>query len=430
MDSRFILSIYLCLFVITPIHGQELQQLSLKEAYEMLESRYPNLQNEQLLPQIFEREQQQLRLDRLPSIYLMADGRLQSESTRLDADGADLPFEIEQPLVNVGSYLEAQFDIYDGGLSQARKTLLNAQLAVDQQNVEVERYSLRARINHLFLSIRLLREQDKVFDYSLADLEARKAIIAAGVEQGTTLESELSKITVRELELNAQKENANYQQNGLIESLSSLIGAQLSKELDLEFPQMPTPLAVPALIRPELELFKTQRETIMAQSALIEAQRRPRLSAYAQGGFGYPNRLNILDNGLAPFATIGFQFSWKITDWKKSKSEKEVLALQAQQINHAEESFAFNLNTQEANYLAEIKRLESQITYDSQIARQQAEILKQLAAQLDEGVITSADYITQVNAELSSRQNLLIHQTQLIQTQLEFWNDRGVFPSK
>ncbi|HFB99779.1 MAG TPA: hypothetical protein ENJ53_03135 [Phaeodactylibacter sp.] len=57
----------------------------------------------------------------------------------------------------------------------------------------------------------------------------------------------------------------------------------------------------------------------------------------------------------------------------------------------------------------------------------QTKILEQLAAQLDEGVITSTDYIIQLNAELASRQNLLIHQTELAKVQLDFWNERGGF---
>jgi Flp pilus assembly secretin CpaC len=69
--------------------------------------------------------------------------------------------------------------------------------------------------------------------------------------------------------------------------------------------------------------------------------------------------------------------------------------------------------------------LQEQIKIDQQIADLQADILNQLAAQLDNGVITSTDYLTQTNAELLARQQLELHQLQLLQTQLNFLNERG-----
>ena len=119
--------------------------------------------------------------------------------------------------------------------------------------------------------------------------------------------------------------------------------------------------------------------------------------------------------------------NWQITDWNKSQVSKDILSLQSQKLVHAEETFNFNLDSKKAQYQADVNRLLYQIVQDEKIANLQAEILKQLAAQLDEGVITSSDYITQVNAELLSRQNLLIHQTELSKIQVEFWSERGGF---
>ena len=48
------------------------------------------------------------------------------------------------------------------------------------------------------------------------------------------------------------------------------------------------------------------------------------------------------------------------------------------------------------------------------------EIMKASKAQLDNGVITSSDYIREMNAADQARQNLLLHQLQLIQTELDY----------
>lgn len=408
--------------------GQSVKSLSLTDAYDFLEERYPNLQNAQTLERIHEKEQEQTRLDRLPDIYLKADGRIQSQSTQLETNpDVPLPFEINQPLVFAKSYLEASYTLLDGGLNRATRSLQRTQLKSDIQSIEVERFALRQRVNQLFIGIRLLRDRARLLNISLEDLQTRKARVQANVDAGVLLESELSKVEVRELELKARQDDLQFQLEGTLATLGDLIGVELPEDLQLHFPDLPAPEAIPSLQRPEQKLFQLQRNSLMAQSDLILAARKPRLSAYAQAGGGYPNPLNILDNDFSPFAVVGAQFSWKFSDRKQNKLKREVLTLHSQQLENAEATFEFNLDSKEAQYRSSIQRLQTQINNDEKIALLQNQILKQSAAQLDEGVITSAEYLIQVNAELSARQNLLIHRTELLNTQLEFWNERGGF---
>ncbi|MEZ4883345.1 MAG: TolC family protein [Chitinophagales bacterium] len=419
-----IVALWMCHF--NGLNAQTTNSLSLKEAYLLLEKNYPNLQNSELLNQIHQKELEQLDIAKLPSIFLKADARLQSESVKLDAEGSTpLPFDINQPLVSFKTYAEANYVVLDGGMNEAQRTLKEAQLKVNQQNIEVERYKLRERINQLFLTISLLREQSKVFDISLKDLEARRTQIAAGVEYGVVLESELTKLQVKEMELQSQQNQLAFQLSGMIGTLATLTGMDLPDNIELVFPAMSKPLGIPSINRPEQEYLRLQRGLILAQSDLITAARKPKLNAFAQTGFGYPNPLNMLDNNPAPFALIGAGFSWQITDWKKEKLDKSLLTLQAQQLQNQQETFDFNLQSKEANYLANIQRIYAQIEADEKIAGLQADILQSLAVQLEEGVINTTEYILQVNAELLARQQLIVHQTELLQTQLEFWNERG-----
>jgi len=407
------------------LNAQQLQELSLEEAWTLLEQQYSVLQNAITLEQIHEQELAQLDIAKLPVILLKADGRLQSESTSLDTEGSMLPFEIDQPLFSLKSYVEANYNILDGGFNDAQRKLKATQLKADQQLLEVERYALRERINQAFVGILLLREQSKLFNLSLADLQTRKAQLVAGVELGTILESELTKLEVRELELQGKKEDLIFQLSGMIGTLANWIGTPLSNEVQLILPKLPAAESIPALQRPEQKRFDLQRQAILAQSDLIEINSKPKLNAYAQAGVGYPNPLNILDNNIAPFGVLGLGFSWPITDWKKEEKDKQLLSLKAQQLIHQQETFEFNQEAKVSTYQAEVRRLQAQIQRDGEIAKLQAEILSQLAVQLDEGVISSTDYLLQINAELSARQQLSIHQTELLRTQLDFLNSRG-----
>ena len=127
-----------------------------------------------------------------------------------------------------------------------------------------------------------------------------------------------------------------------------------------------------------------------------------------------------------PFKVLGIQ-QIAIGGLDKTRLQKETFQLQATQLQNARETFEFNLSQGEAQYRAEMDRINAQIIRDENIAALQADILEQMAVQLDEGVINSADYVNQLNAELRVRQNKAIHQIQLLQTQLNFWNNRGGF---
>ncbi|MEE9430697.1 MAG: TolC family protein [Melioribacteraceae bacterium] len=422
--------IAIILFFIAQLgYGQiPLKSLSLNKAYELLENRYPSLKDSGVLKEIHENEQSKLNRNRLPEIYLRAEAKGQSETPSIDLQlGAALPFEIDLPLYSAKSYLELQYNIYDGGLNNAKRNVKETQFKADLQNIEVSKYALRERVNQLFVNMAILREQNKLFDISLNDLLERKKSVTAAAEEGLLLESEVSKISVKELELKAEKDNISFKLLGATNTLSLLLGVDLSESTNLKFPTFPDPSQIPNIQRSEQKLFQLKQEAILANTDLIDASRIPKLSAFAQGGIGYPNPLNFFDNNTANFGIIGLRFNWKIYDWGKGSLDNEVLELQAKRLQNARETFEFNLKTREANYFAELARLQKQQTSDKEIAKLQSEILEQLAFQFDEGIITSADYITQVNAELKARQNILIHQTVLLKLQIDFWNERGGF---
>ncbi len=403
-----------------------LEQLSLSSAYEYLEGRYPALQNEDLWRRILAEQSAKIQAESKPSLYWKTDARLQSESIQLEQpEGSTFPLEINQPLVTAQTYLEGNYLLLDGGLEDARQTALAAETAVQLQQVEVDRFQLQERVNQLFLRFSSLRSQAALFEFSLTDITSRIEQAQAAVDNGVLLPSELSKLQVREKELLAQQSSIEYQIEGTRKSLEDLLGVALNPEVELVYPTLPDALALPTIDRPEHELFRRQQTAILAQEALIDVDKRPKLNLFAQAGVGYPNPLNLLDSDPAPYALVGAGLSWKLLDWKKSEREKEILTLQALQVQNQQATFDFNLQQQEANYRAEIQRLRAQMQSDQEIIELRAIILEQSAAQLEEGVITTAEYLSQSTAELSARQQLNIHEIQLLQLQLNFWNTRG-----
>lgn len=412
-----------------PILGQvPLTSLSLSEAYQLLEDQYPALQDAGLIAAIHQEDLKKLDKNKLPELYLRGQAQLQSENVSIDLpENSTLPLDVDLPLYSARTYVEAQYTILDGQLNEVQKGLKNLKKEVELQKLEVNRFALRERINQLFVKVEILRSQEKLFVISLEDLAARKAQLQGAVEEGVALSSELTKIEVKILELEAQQENVQYQIKAFLATLEDYLGKSLATEVQLVFPSFPGTITIPEIQRPEQRLFQLQSEQVLANSGMVDVRRKPQLSAFAQAGVGYPNPLNLFDNSVAPYGIIGLQFNWKITDWKRDQMDKTILSLQAQKIKNAQATFEFNLQKQEAGYRATIQRLQAQLAKDDQIASLQADILQQLAVQLEEGVITASDYIIQVNAELKARQNMLIHQAEILKNQVEFWNNRGAF---
>ncbi|HFA50725.1 MAG TPA: TolC family protein [Bacteroidetes bacterium] len=416
--------VILCLFCLRSGTAQPLASLSLSTAYEKANTNYPLLKNGQLLQEQTDLKLENLDRSRLPNVLWKADASLQSETVQFPGDG-QVPIQIDLPLYKLKTYAEAQYLIYDGGLNEAKQDLEKLKSAADQQALQVDMYPLREQVNRYFFGVLLLREQIKLLEVTLNDLATKKETLEAAVRHGAMLESEVDKLTVRQLEIEAEKEQSQSGISALLAMLGKLTATDLPDDVELLLPDLNGFHLNQNLSRPEQTLFQLKKQALLGNENLIEAAQKPKLSAFAQAGLGYPNPLNFFDNSLSPYAMGGLSFSWKLFDWGKDDRDREMLAIQSQIIDNQRETFEFNLNLLEGKYREDLAKLENLIERDQEITALQGKILKQLSSQLEHGVITVNDYLSQVNAELKSRQKLRLHEVQLQQVKVDYLTKRG-----
>ncbi|MCB0639515.1 MAG: hypothetical protein KDC54_22970, partial [Lewinella sp.] len=95
--------------------------------------------------------------------------------------------------------------------------------------------------------------------------------------------------------------------------------------------------------------------------------------------------------------------------------ERQQLELQRNRLGQQREQFLLQTEAVRQRQSEEIARLREQVAADQTITELRAEITATAATQLQEGVITVSDYLTELNREDLARQNRLHHEIQLHQ---------------
>lgn len=400
-------------------------KLTITEAYRLAENNFPLLRSIDIYQAIAEMEDQLIDQKRKPVISIHSEATLQSEAVSIGTEIPNSPISIDVPLYRAQAYGKISYSLYDGGVSEIQKHINDLQTQVKQQEILIDAYPLKAQVNQLFFGILLGQNLTKLYQITESDLQARKEILQSGVQYGTVLESEVTKIAVRLMELENEKRKVAADINSGYATLSVLLGENVAPNTELVIDIEERFLTSTKLNRPESALYEKQRVSVRAQKELIDRMDKPQIILFGQAGLAYPNRLNFSKIELAPFALGGIGLSYKLSDKSDKSIKKQKLILHENLIDIREETFEHQLEVQKSGYAEKFQSLNYQIDQYEKIAELQAEILSQLQIQLDNGVITSTDYLIQANAELLARQNLELTKVRLKQKELEYFNIIG-----
>ncbi len=102
-----------------------------------------------------------------------------------------------------------------------------------------------------------------------------------------------------------------------------------------------------------------------------------------------------------------------------------MLTLQEELLDAEEKSFSKQISIALRRDAAEIERLRQQIERDADVVKLRERITRQASSQLENGVITSTDYLTEKNAESRSQLALRIHRIQLAQARAAYLTTIG-----
>ncbi|MDQ7816543.1 MAG: TolC family protein [Melioribacteraceae bacterium] len=328
---------------------------------------------------------------------------------------------ISLPGINIAKLSKDQYKavaevnqiIYDGGIMATQAEMQKASTAVDNQKVETELTKLKERVNQIYFGILLLDKQliqteiiEKDINTGLEKLNAALINGTATHSSADVLKAELLKTIQKKIELKSSR-------HSYIEMLGLLISQPLDKTVLLEQPNYNFNTDVQEINRPELKLFRSQENLIDEQRGLSLAKILPKASLFFQGGYGKP-ALNMLKNSFDWYYIAGARLSWSISNLYTYQNENEILELNKKSVEAQKETFLLNTNLLLKQQTREIEKLKELIEVDKQIIEIRATVTEAAKSQLENGVITSNDFIRELNAEDQARQNLSIHTIQLL----------------
>ncbi|HLN71735.1 MAG TPA: TolC family protein [Prolixibacteraceae bacterium] len=404
----------------TMLRGQE--PVTLEQCQQWARENHPVLRQSGLYQQILDLKNENNTTSRLPQLTLNGQATYQSDVTKI---AIALP-NIHIPTVDKDQYkiyLDLRQTIWDGGLSKARELINTSENAGNQQQVEVELYQLKENVNRFFFTSFLIQENLKILEQKTQVLGERRKMMESAVKNGMMLPSELDQLLADLIKTDQTILELKSNRETVLSALSIMTGKPAEQLQALKLGDSAVALDQPVQ-RPEMNLFERQADLLNANAEMLKKQRNPKLFGFGQAGYGKPG-LNMLNNQFDTYYLVGVGFNWNVLDWKNTQRQREVLKLQQEIVQTKQASFLRNIDIASDQQNKQIAQLGQLLQTDEELIRVRERITKTSASKLENGSITMADYIQDLNAETSAKLTLETHRIQLKEAQVKLSNIKG-----
>ena len=402
--------------------AQTINHLTLSQAYDLAQKNYPVIKQKDLVKLTENLTIENLQKGYLPQVTLSGQATHQSDVTGFNVSFG--PIHLEAPDKDQYKVLaDLNQVIYDGGVIRHQKEATQLNAEVQQQQVEVELYQVKDRINQVYLGVLYIDEQIKQADLTKQDILSGIKRVEAQVNNGVALKSGLNELKAELLQNEQHVIELKASRTGFIETLGLFINQPLSDAIIFERPFVNAEIDS-NITRPELKLYNNQSDLILQQNKLVTSKNLPKTSLFAQGGYGKPG-LDFLKNETAWFYTAGVRFIWPLSGLYTIKKEKQINEVSKEIVDIQKETFILNTRTKLKQQESEVDKYRQLAATDTAIIDLRDQVKVASLAQLENGVITADDYLRVVNEEDLARQALIIHEIQLLQAKINYQTTLG-----
>ena len=393
-------------------------QLTLEDCYEKARINYPLIKQKDYIKKTKDYSVSNVWNGYFPQITVLGQATYQSEVTQVPSL---LPGIIIQSLSKDQYKVVADVTqaIYDGGIMSSQAGIQESVSEIDNQKIEIELLKIKERVNQIYLGILLIDAQLNQIELVKNDLNASISKLDAAYLNGTATKSDVDVLRAEFLKTEQRKIEMQSSRISYLNMLALLINEHLYDSTILLTPSPINFLSADEIIRPELKLYSAQKNLIENQDGLTVSRIIPKASLFFQGGYGKPG-LNFFVNEFAWYYITGIRFSWSLSSLYSYGNESEINKLNLQSIDAQTETFLLNTKITTNQQLQEIDKLNKMIEVDKDIIELRTSVKLAAQSKLDNGVITPSDYIRELNAEDTAKQNLEIHKIQLLLAQYNY----------
>lgn len=410
MTSRITYMSLLACFVAGSLSAQT-EPVTLQQLQALAKENYPLLKQKQLYTSIATNKAKQLSSNFYPQVTVTGQATYQSEVTEFNfpiPGAAGFSQKPDQYAFGV----EVKENIFDYGAVKTQKQIERESGEVQAQQVEADLLKLKERVNGLYGNIYLQQENKKIQLLRIHELDAKRSKMQSAVNNGAALQSNFLVLESEYLTTQQKIEEINSNLVSWFKTLTILTNKAMDTTVVLADAKRDTPLQS-TIIRPEYKIFDMQSNTLKLREKMIDRNNLPKVFVFGRGYYGRPG-YNFLNNDFRPYGMIGAGLNWNLTAYYTSGKDKKNLAINNELVSSQKKIFELNLQSTIIQEQEEISRLEKMLVMDARIVESKTAVRKASSSQLDNGVITSSDYIVDLNAENQAQFNLKLHEIQLM----------------
>ncbi|MBN2682316.1 MAG: TolC family protein [Bacteroidales bacterium] len=391
---------------------------------------FPLIKQRGLLSESSSLKIKNIAADNFPNLSLNGQATYQSDVTNVSLVMPEIPGigQIPSPDMPVPSKdqykisLDVSQPIWDGGISKSRKNIENASLEADLQNVEVDIYKLWPQINNLYFSILVYEKNIETINLLSSELKDKLLVAQSALRNGVADSSSIEIINAELINIERQIIELEEGKRASVEMLKTIILFEIDDNTFFSIPN-PGDFIIEGN-RPELKLFELNRQKIEVSEKLISGKSSPKIYGFGQLGYGRPG-LNMLSDDFDSFWIVGAKVSWNITDLKKNSREKQILEISKDMINVQEDVFKNSVDVQREKIEAEITKYNSLAEKSKELYEIRKSIAEKSSSKFKNGVISSNDLISDLNAKTRALLNLEFYKLQLIKAEVDLLTTNG-----
>jgi outer membrane protein TolC len=408
---RFILLLTLFLSFSTTGGAQE---ITLDSCIQSAYRTYALVQQAELNQQITEANKNRFGRNYLPSLELNAMATYQNEQITIPVDIPIPGFEAPAAPLNLNSALFTLRQwIYDGSQTNYQKLLEDANGRVKSGEIAVQQLEVKTAVMQQYFAALLKSKQLEIITDKESVLDIRLEETKAAVENNLLLLADFNNLKAERVILKQRKAELTYSLQENLRALQQLTQLKIDNNATLVVPEAIMSSRTDASMRPDVQLLNNQISILEAQKALTKSAYLPRIGVFADGGLGLPG-YNIFDDAIAPMGRVGISFNWRIFDWNKGSLQRQSLSLNQQLLLIKQQQVLTQVGVKTEGQLNAMAKARALMQDDAELVELYTQVADAYAAQLENGTLTAAEYIIQLNKAEEARINLELHRMQLL----------------